>query len=105
MTAFKLEAGSEDHEDSPQHHVRSLVEEVIIQLSGVQQHLPKQISIIAMRFKIFTCSPLYLLDLLHQYQTATGRPIMKMRAYTPSTNTEFFSSTIQAGRPMPNCIA
>ena len=48
MTAFKLEAGSEDHEDSPQHHVRSLVEEVIIQLSGVQQHLPTQISIVAM---------------------------------------------------------
>ena len=106
MTPFKLQAGSEDHEDSPQHHVRGLVEEVIVQLGGVQKHLPSQMSITDVgHFFIFTCSPLYLLDLLHQYQTATGRPIMKMRAYTPSTNTEFFSSTIQAGRPMPNCIA
>ena len=39
MAAFKLKAGSEDHKDSPQHHVRGLVEEVVVQLGGVQQHL------------------------------------------------------------------
>ena len=39
MTTFKLEAGSENHEHSSQHHVRGLVEEIVVQLGGVQQNL------------------------------------------------------------------
>ena len=36
---FELEAGGQDHEDSSQHHVRGLVEEVVVQLRRVEQHL------------------------------------------------------------------
>ena len=84
VTTFKLEAGSENHEHSSQHHVRGLVEEIVVQLGGVQQNLQvaevkKKVKIL-MFLHLVTCSPLYLLDLLHQYQTATGRPIMKMSA-------------------------
>ena len=46
MTAFKLKAGSKDHENSPQHHVGGLVEEVVVQLGGVQQHLQKKPGVI-----------------------------------------------------------
>ena len=82
VTTFKLEAGSENHEHSSQHHVWGLVEEIVVQLGGVQQNLP--MAEVRKKLQMFlllvTCSPLYLLDLLHQYQTATGRPIMKMSA-------------------------
>ena len=80
VTTFKLEAGSENHEHSSQHHVRGLVEEIVVQLGGVQQNLQMAEVKILMFLPLVTCSPLYLLDLLHQYQTATGRPIMKMSA-------------------------
>ena len=39
VTSFKLEAGSQHHQHSLQHHVGGLVEEVVVELSGVQQHL------------------------------------------------------------------
>ena len=67
VTPFKLQAGSEDHEDSPQHHVRGLVEEVIVQLGGVQKHLPSQMSI--------TESRLFYLHLLPAVLAGPAPPV------------------------------
>ena len=39
VAALELEAGRQNHEDSSQHHVRSFVEEVVVQLRRVQQDL------------------------------------------------------------------
>ena len=39
VAALELQRGAQDHEDPAQHHVRRLVEEVEVELRGVQQHL------------------------------------------------------------------
>lgn len=39
MLAVKLETGRKDHDDSLEHHVRRLVEEIVVHLCGVQEDL------------------------------------------------------------------